>query len=46
MKYMMEIDQRLLEMEEEYYIDASLVFRTFDEEEYESPEESSEEEED
>ena len=31
--------------EEEDYIEASLVFRTFEEEEYESPEESDDEEE-
>jgi len=42
---MQETDARLLEEEEEDYIWASLVFRTFDEEEYESPESSEEEEE-
>merc|ERR1712189_86175 len=36
-------DKRLYSEEEEYIV-ASLVFRTFDEEEYESPEESDEEE--
>jgi len=39
----METDERLYGEEEEDYIEASLVFRTFDEEEYESPEESDEE---
>lgn len=38
-----ETDERLFGEEEEDYIEASLVFRTFDEEEYESPEESEEE---
>lgn len=42
---MKETDTRLYEEEEEEYIEASLVFRTFDEEEYDSPEESDEEEE-
>lgn len=41
---MVETDERLFSEEEEDYIEASLVFRTFDEEEYESPEESEEEE--
>lgn len=40
---MRETDERLYSEEEEDYIEASLVFRTFDEEEYESPEESEEE---
>lgn len=35
-------DARLLEEEEEEYIEGSFVFRTFDEEEYESPEEDEE----
>jgi len=43
---MAETDARLYSEEEEDYVEASLVFRTFDEEEYESPVESSEEEED
>jgi len=43
---MKETDERLLSEEEEEYIYPSLVLRTFDEEEYESPEESSDEEED
>jgi len=42
---MIETDERLYSEEEEEYIEASLVFRTFDEEEYESPEESDEDEE-
>jgi len=33
-------DERLLSEEEEDYVEASFVFRTFEEEEYESPEES------
>jgi len=40
---MAETDERLYGEEEEDYIEASLVFRTFDEEEYESPEESDDE---
>jgi len=40
---MRETDERLYSEEEEDYIEASLVFRTFDEDEYESPEESEEE---
>jgi serine/threonine protein kinase len=36
-------DERLLEEEEEEYIDGSFVFKTFDEEEYESPEDDEEE---
>lgn len=42
---MIETDERLFSEEEEEYIEASLVFRTYDEEEYESPEESDEDEE-
>lgn len=42
---MAETDERLLSEEEEDYIEASLVFRTFDEDEYDSPEESDDEEE-
>lgn len=38
-------DERLYSEEEEDYVDASLVFRTFDEEMYESPEESDDDEE-
>jgi len=41
---MEETDSRLLSEETEEYVEASFVFRTFDEEEFESPEESSEEE--
>lgn len=41
---MEETDARLLSEETEEYVEASFVFRTFDEEEFESPEESSEEE--
>merc|ERR1719309_919731 len=41
---MEETDARLLEEEEEDYVEASFVFRTFEEEEYESPEEESDEE--
>jgi serine/threonine protein kinase len=37
-------DARLIEEEEEEYIEGSFVFRTFDEEEYESPDEDEEEE--
>lgn len=37
-------DARLLSEEEEEYVEASFVFRTFEEEEYESPDEDSEEE--
>eukprot|EP00111_Clytia_hemisphaerica_P006421 TCONS_00018663-protein len=40
-----ETDERLYSEEEEEYVWASLVFRTFDEEEYDSPEESDDEEE-
>lgn len=40
-----ETDERLYEEEEEDYVEASLVFRTYDEEEYISPEESDEEDE-
>lgn len=43
---MAETDERLYSEEEEDYVEASLVFRTFDEEEYESPEASEDEEED
>lgn len=39
-----ETDSRLYSEEEEEYIDASLMFRTFEEEEYESPEDSDDEE--
>jgi len=42
---MRETDERLYSEEEEEYIEASLVFRTFDEEEYESPEDDDDEEE-
>lgn len=42
---MAETDERLLSEEEEDYVDASFVFRTFLEEEYESPEEEDEDEE-
>jgi len=42
---MVETDERLYSEEEEEYIEASLTFRTFEEEEYESPEESDEDEE-
>jgi serine/threonine protein kinase len=45
MDLMQETDARLLEEEEEDYIWASCTFRTFEEEEYESPESSDEEEE-
>ncbi|XP_057303439.1 myosin light chain kinase, smooth muscle-like isoform X2 [Hydractinia symbiolongicarpus] len=38
-------DERLYSEEEEDYVDASLVFRTFDEEMYESPEESDDDDE-
>merc|ERR1712183_1086849 len=38
---MEETDARLLEEEREDYVEASFVFRTFEEEEYESPEEGS-----
>jgi len=41
---MEETDARLLSEEEEDYVEASFVFRTFEEEEYESPEEESDEE--
>jgi len=41
---MEETDARLYSEEEEEYVEASFVLRTFDEEEYESPEEESEEE--
>jgi len=41
---MTETDERLYGEEEEDYIEASLVFRTFEEEEYESPEEDSDDE--
>jgi len=44
MEMMQKTDKRLFEKEEEEYIEASLVFRTFEEEEYESPESSEEEE--
>jgi len=37
-------DARLLSEEEEEYVEASFVFRTFEEEEFESPDEESEEE--
>jgi len=40
----LDTDKRLLSEETEEYVEASFVFRTFDEEEYESPEEDSEEE--
>jgi serine/threonine protein kinase len=40
---MEETDARLLSEEEEDYVEASFVFRTFEEEEYESPEEESDE---
>lgn len=40
---MEETDTRLLSEEEEDYVEASFVFRTFEEEEYESPEEESDE---
>jgi len=43
---MQETDARLLEEEEEDYVEASFVFRTFEEEEYDSPEEDSDEDED
>jgi len=43
---MQETDERLFSEEEEDYVEASFVLRTFEEEEYESPEEDSEEEED
>jgi len=42
---MSETDGRLYSEEEEDYVECSLVLRTFEEEEYESPEEESEEEE-
>merc|ERR1711931_320188 len=42
---MEETDARLLEEESEDYVEASFVFRTFEEDGYESPEEESEEEE-
>ena len=41
---MEETDARLLSEEEEDYVEASFVFRTFEEEEYESPEEESDDE--
>merc|ERR1719430_1535994 len=41
---MEETDARLLSEEEEDYVEASFVFRTYEEEEYESPEEESDEE--
>merc|ERR1719244_1653398 len=40
---MEETDARLLSEEEEDYVEASFVFRTFEEEEYDSPEEESDE---
>jgi len=40
----LETDKRLLSEESEEYVEASFVFRTFEEEEYESPEEDSDEE--
>jgi len=40
---MEETDSRLLGEEEEDYVEASFVFRTFEEEEYDSPEEESDE---
>lgn len=43
---MQNTDERLYSEEEDDYVEASLVFRTFEEEEYESPEESEEEDED
>lgn len=45
LEVMEETDARLLSEEEEDYVEASFVFRTFEEEEYESPEEESEEDE-
>lgn len=42
---MVETDTRLYSEEEEDYVECSLVLRTFEEEEYESPEEESDEEE-
>jgi len=42
---MEETDARLLSEEEEDYVEASFVFRTFEEEEYESPEEEDSDEE-
>jgi len=41
---MQKTDARLLSEEEEEYVEASYVFRTFEEEEFESPEEDSDEE--
>lgn len=41
---MIETDARLLSEEEEEYVEASYVLRTFEEEEFESPDEDSEEE--
>jgi len=41
---MRDTDARLLSEEEEEYVEASYVFRTFEEEEFESPEEDSDEE--
>jgi len=41
---LMKTDMRLLSEEEEEYVEASYVFRTFEEEEFESPEDDSEEE--
>jgi len=40
----LETDQRLLDEEKEEYVEASFVFRTFEQEEYESPDDDSEEE--
>lgn len=40
----LETDERLLSEETEEYVEASFVFRTFEEEEYESPEDDSDEE--
>jgi len=40
---LMKTDMRLLSEEEEEYVEASYVFRTFEEEEYDSPESSDEE---
>lgn len=44
-KLMTKTDDRLVLEEEEEYVEASFVFRTFEEEEYESPEEDSDEDE-
>lgn len=41
---LMKTDMRLLSEEEEEYVEASYVFRTFEEEEFESPEDDTEEE--